>query len=69
MGNWLKIYRIKLNLSQAKVASMARITTQHYNYIENGSRRPSPQVAKRIAEALGFKDEWYRLLEAVVDSA
>ena len=31
--------------------------------IELGDRRPSPEVAKRIAGVLGFASEWYRLLE------
>lgn len=65
----LKHLRLKIGLTQNKVANDAGITTAFYSMIENGSRRPSPQVAKRIAEVLGFKDEWYRLLEAVVDSA
>ena len=31
--------------------------------VETGERRPSPEVAKRIADVLGFGSEWYRLLE------
>ena len=31
--------------------------------VETGERRPSPEVAKRIADVLGFGNEWYRLLE------
>lgn len=65
----LKRIRCKINLTQQEVANKCDISRPAYTLIETGKRRPSPQVAKRIAEILGFKDEWYRLLEAVVDSA
>ena len=42
---------------------MACISYAYYNFIERGRRRPSPDVAKRIAAVLGFTDEWYRLLD------
>ena len=59
----LKDIRLAKGLSQLDVAKKVHITFQYYSYIENGERRPSPQVAKRIAVALGFPDTWYRLLE------
>ncbi len=65
--DWLRDYRHKNNLTQHKVADMVGISTQHYNFIENRRRRPSPDVAKRIASILGFPDEWYRLLETNSD--
>lgn len=60
---WLTEMRIKGNLSQMEVAKKCAISRQHYSFIENGDRRPSPEVAKRIAGVLGFASEWYRLLE------
>lgn len=63
MRKWLKDIRLSKGLSQLDVAKTVHITFQYYSYIENGERRPSPQVAKRIAVALGFPDTWYRLLE------
>ena len=63
MRKWLKDIRLAKGLSQLDVAKKVHITFQYYSYIENGERRPSPQVAKRIAVALGFPDTWYRLLE------
>lgn len=60
---WLEDYRLKKSLSQSEVAQKSRISPQYYNYIENNRRRPSPDVAKRIATVLGFPDDWYRLLE------
>ena len=60
---WLAEMRIRENLSQIEVAQKCAISRQYYNFIENGVRRPSPEVAKRIADVLGFESEWYRLLE------
>ena len=61
--NWLTEKRVGENLSQVEVAKKCSISRQYYNFIENGGRRPSPEVAKRIADVLGFGSEWYRLLE------
>ncbi len=58
----IKAMRLKLKLSQAMVAKEVGISQNHYSNIESQQRRPSPQVAKRIATVLGFSD-WYRLLE------
>ena len=63
----LKTIRKKKSLSQRKVAELAYISQNHYSNIELGRRRPSPDVAKRIASVLGFPDEWYRLLEIKAD--
>ena len=60
---WLTEKRVSENLSQVEVAKKCSISRQYYNFIENGVRRPSPEVAKRIADVLGFRSEWYRLLE------
>lgn len=37
-----------------EIAQQCKITQQYYNFIENGRRRPSPEVAQRIAKVLGF---------------
>ena len=60
---WLKEKREKLGLSQTAFAERIHITAAHYNYIENGHRRPSVEVAQKIASALGFPEDWYKLLE------
>lgn len=60
---WLTEMRIQGNLSQSDVAKRCTISRQYYNFIERGRRRPSPDVAKRIAAVLGFADEWYKLLD------
>lgn len=59
--DWLKTVRQEKGLTGAEVAEAAGITQQFYNFIENGRRRPSVDVAKRIAAVLGF--EWTRFFE------
>lgn len=63
MQEWLRALRKDKKFTQEEVARKASVTKQFYSYIENGKRRPSPEVAKRIAATLGFSTMWYRLLE------
>ncbi|MGR6899587.1 helix-turn-helix transcriptional regulator [Rummeliibacillus sp. BSL5] len=57
--------RDKLGLTHQEVAekSGASITRQYYGMIENGERRPSVDVAKKIASVLGV--EWTIFFETV----
>lgn len=50
--------RSKRGLSHQDVADLsgANISRQFYGMIENGERRPSPEVAMKLAEFLGI--EW-----------
>lgn len=52
----LKELRKKKKLSQAKLAEMCGTSQTHYSGIEKGERRPSVDLAKRIADVLDF--EW-----------
>ncbi|MFA0815990.1 MAG: helix-turn-helix transcriptional regulator [Anaerofustis sp.] len=61
MREWLKTVREKKGFSQLGLANKADIAPSHYNMIETGNRRPSVEVAKRIADVLGF--EWTRFFE------
>ena len=58
---WLKKYRNELGYSTIQVAKLVDITQQFYWYIENGQRRPSPQLAQKIAKLLGF--DWKLFFE------
>ena len=40
--------------SQDEVARKLNITTNYYNLIVNGHRRPSPDLAKEIGKLLNF---------------
>lgn len=65
--NWLRELRCSKELTEVAVAEQTGISQQHYNFIENGKRRPSPEVAKRIAAVLGFA--WTRFYEEPEESA
>ena len=55
--------RLNTNFSQSDIANLVGISRQYYNSTENGLSRPAPEIAKKIANCLNFKDEWYKLLE------
>ena len=57
----LKALREALDLTMKQVGDRCGISESHYCLIERGQRRPSPEVAKRIAAVLGF--EWTRFFE------
>ena len=61
MRKWLIKQRKKFEMTQANVANHAKINRAHYAKIENGSRRPSPEVAQKIASVLNFP--WTRFFE------
>lgn len=59
MKKWLIDYRDKNGLSQSELAVKVRVSREYISMIENGNRNPSVEVAKRIANALGFKWEYF----------
>lgn len=61
MRVWLIAIRENNKISQKEVATRAKITQPSYCNIENGKRRPSVAVAKKIAAVLGF--DWTRFYE------
>ncbi len=58
---WLEKIRKEKRLSGREVAQAAKVSQQFYWMVEKGQRRPSVDVAKRIAAVLGF--EWTRFFE------
>jgi len=46
--------RLEKGMSAGAVASALGISKAHYSYIESGQRRPSPTLAKKIGDYLGF---------------
>ena len=52
----LQSKRESLGLTQAKVASLAKITERAYQFYEAGQKTPSVVVAIRIADALGVEN-------------
>ena len=60
-NNWFKDIREESGLTQNEIAEKVGITRQHIGAIENGLAKPSPSVAKKIAETLKF--DWTRFYE------
>ena len=58
---WLERLRHDKHMTEKDVAQAAGISQQHYNFIENGKRRPSVDVAKTLGELLGF--DWTKFYE------
>ncbi len=51
-GRWLKLRRIMLELSQAELARLVGCAEVTIRKIEADERRPSPQIAERLAQSL-----------------
>lgn len=52
MRKWL--IELRKGYSQTQIAEAVGISQQMYSFIELGVRRPSVEVAKKIASVLGF---------------
>ncbi len=61
MRDWLRNKRLEKQLTQAQLAEMVGADATMISKIEVGDRRPSVELAKKIAEALGF--DWTRFYE------
>ena len=55
-GEWLRRRRRALDLTQADLAQRAGLATTTVRKIEADARRPSRQVAARLADVLGLAD-------------
>jgi len=53
LGSNIKLTRITLGISQAKLAEMVNMATNYLGLIENGKKFPSAGMIERIAGALG----------------
>ncbi|MGM0775475.1 MAG: helix-turn-helix transcriptional regulator [Bacillota bacterium] len=54
MRYWLKKFRNNRKLTQEEVAKLCNISRSFYTQIENGTKTPSVDVAKKIAKTLEF---------------
>jgi transcriptional regulator with XRE-family HTH domain len=59
MRDWLKRIRENQEITQRQLSLELDISESYYSLIENGERRPSPEVAQKIAAFLGGF-EWTR---------
>ncbi len=58
-GTWLQQRRKFLDLTQEKLAERVSCSLTAIQKIENGSRKPSRQIAERLAECLSLPPEQY----------
>ncbi len=55
LREWLRLARIREGMSLSDFSNKVHIDRSHLNKIENGTRNPSPAVAKAIAGEGGYK--------------
>lgn len=53
MATPLRLVRMSLGLTQLQLARMVEVTQPHISALECGVQRPSPELAERLALALG----------------
>lgn len=53
LGNWLKMHRARLGLTQADLADRVGVSRKTINTVENGVFIPSTVLALKLAKALG----------------
>jgi putative transcriptional regulator len=52
LGNWLKVQRARLNLTQGELADRVGVTRKTINSVENGIFVPSTVLALKLAKVL-----------------
>ncbi|WP_141432449.1 helix-turn-helix domain-containing protein [Bacillus sp. 03113] len=55
MRIWLKTRRVEKKLTHEEVANKCNISRSFYTHVENGTKTPSVDVAKKIAKILDLK--------------
>lgn len=53
LGNWLKMHRARLDLTQAELAERVHVARKTINSVENGVFVPSTILALKLARELG----------------
>lgn len=67
MGGNIRLLRLDRGLTMKQISNKLDISESYYSLIENGERRPSVSVAKRIGAVLGF--DWTKFFEDEIDKA
>lgn len=62
LGDFLKKYREKYNLTQTEMASKIGTSQMYYSQIEFGTKKPGFTMVKRIARALDVEESFIRSL-------
>lgn len=62
LGQYLKNYRIKHNLTQKEMAKLVGTTQCYYSQIETGAKNPGFNIIKRLSAALKVEESFIRNL-------
>lgn len=62
LKEYLKRFRTKKNLSQAKMAELVGTSQSYYSLIETGAKKPGYVTVKKLADTLGTTEEFIRSL-------
>ncbi|MDA2701383.1 helix-turn-helix transcriptional regulator [Bacillus cereus] len=54
MRKWLKDFRYLKGYTHEDIANKCKISRSYYTHIENGTKTPSVEIAKKIGESLNF---------------
>lgn len=57
MNNWLMKKRMEKGFTQKDLSQKVHVSREYISMLENGERKPSVNVAKKIAKELDFKWE------------
>ena len=62
LGEFLKRYRLKYNLTQEEMANKIGTSQAYYSQIENGVVEPGFQMVRKIANVLDVEETFIRSL-------
>lgn len=62
LGEFLKKYRLKLNLKQSEMAEKIGTSQSYYSRIENSVVKPDINMIRKIAKALELEEAFIRSL-------
>lgn len=54
LRDWLKNYRCVKGYTHEYIAHECKISRSYYTHIENGTKTPSVEIAKKIGRGLNF---------------
>ena len=60
LGQYLKQYRVKNNLTQTEMAEKCHTSQTYYSQIETGTKKPGFNVIRRLALALNVEESFIR---------
>lgn len=60
LGNYLKNYRLKNNLTQAQMAERLGTSQSYYSGLETGRKKPGFGMVDKISKALNLKSSTIR---------